>query len=136
MSDLTSLDVSTAPGFDVAGFRCKAFVVCGAAMSCVYFAVDQNLGHRQSAEAMYYDGTAVTPGVPVKIWVTGGAQSGCVDANVTFAAGNYVTLTFDMGKSLKVYLPAFTGKEITLYVSQNGSTYRDAALTQLAAAAP
>jgi hypothetical protein len=55
---------------------------------------------------------------------------------VTLAAGNYVTLTYDTSRSVKVYLPAFTGPDLTLYVSMNGSTYKDAALTQLAAQAP
>jgi hypothetical protein len=136
ISDLTAIDVSTAPGFDAAGFRCKAFIVCGVAMNCVYFLMDQNLGHRQSMDATYTDGTEVMQPVPVKIWMTGGAQSMCTNATVTLAAGNYVTLTFDGGKVLKVYLPAFSGTELTLYVSQNGSTFKDAALTMLAAAPP
>jgi hypothetical protein len=140
ISDLTAIDVSTAPGFDAAGFRCNSFVVCGVSMTCIYYMVQMqppaNLGHRQSADPTYVDGATVAPPVPVKISVGIGAQSMCTNPNVTFVAGNYVTLTFDGGKTLKVYLPAFSGTQLTLYVSQNGSTFKDAALTMLAAAPP
>jgi hypothetical protein len=139
IGDLTAIDVSTAPGFDAVGFRCKAFIVCGVGMTCFYFASPgqppPNLGHRQSADSTYNDGTTATPAVATKIWITNGAQSMCTGAQMTLTAGSYVTLTYD-GKSLKVYLPAFMGTELTLYASMNGSTFKDQALTQLAAAPP
>jgi hypothetical protein len=118
-----------------------AFVVCGVGMTCVYYMPPpgqppSNLGHRQSADPTYVDGTTATPAVPAEIRVMIGAQSMCMNPAVTFAAGNYVTLTFDAGKVQRVYLSAFTGTDLTLYVSQNGSTYRDAALTMFAAGPP
>ena len=46
-------------------------------------------------------------------------------------AGDYVTITFDGGQTLNVFLPAMTTNE-NLYIANDGSTYYDEGLTQLA----
>ena len=130
----TGMDVSTAPGFDATGFRCKALSVCGTGASCVDDATD-TLGEVQSAEAAYQDGAELAP-APVKLRLDGGAASQCGNPPVTFKAGDYVTLVFDSSPKLAVYLPAFLGISLTLYIASDGSTFYDAGLTMPAALAP
>ena len=93
------------------------------------------LGSVQSADDVYNDG-AELPLAAVKLSVSTGAASQCVNPSVTFTEGQYVTLTFDLGKQVKVHLPAFTGNSLTLYIASDGSTFRDAALTMPARLRP
>ncbi len=60
------------------------------------------------------------------------------EANILIPAGKIVTLTYDGGKRLDVYLPEYWTSPSTYYVypAIDGSTYYDEALTQLAQAAP
>lgn len=54
---------------------------------------------------------------------------------LSIEVGNTVTLTYDGGQKLVVYLPAIGVElepDVWLYVATDGSTYYDAALTQLA----
>ena len=127
IGDLQGIDDSGAPGFAMAGFRCKALAVCATTASCVYFAQD-TLGSVQSGETGYTDGpTAVA--AQVKLSITGGAASQCGDPAISLTASDTITLTFDGSKKLAVYLPAFMGTSLTLYIASDGSTFRDAALT-------
>ena len=50
--------------------------------------------------------------------------------------GDYVTLTYDGGKSLRVYPPPLSGKNGTFYIDSKGNTYTDRELSHLAQAAP
>lgn len=50
--------------------------------------------------------------------------------------GDYVTLTYDGGKSIKIYPPAFSSVNTEFYIDINGSTYTDRELSNLAKAAP
>ena len=135
IGDLTDMDTSGLPGFNAQAFRCKALAVCAATASCSYFATD-TLGHRQSSEAAFMDGAEALP-APAKLMLQGGAASQCSTQSVTIAAGELLAITFDGGKKLTVYLPAFTGAgELTLYIASDGSTFRDAALTMPARLSP
>ena len=55
---------------------------------------------------------------------------------VTFTADDFLTLTYDGGKKLAVYLPMFMGTSLTLYIASDGSTFTDAALTMPARLRP
>ena len=50
--------------------------------------------------------------------------------------GDYVTLTYDGGKSIRVYPPSLSGKNGRFYIDSKGSTYTDKELSHLAKAAP
>ena len=77
-------------------FRCMALTIRQNSSSCIYFANDM-LGSVQSADDVYNDGAELTPAA-VKLSVSTGAASQCVNPSVTFTEGEYVTLTFDGGK--------------------------------------
>jgi hypothetical protein len=133
IGDLEGMDTTTAPGFDATPFRAKSLTVCFASAACIYYTQD-NLGNKQSMEA-YMDGAESTPG-PVKLVLEVGAASQHGNPSVTFTATDYITLTFDGGKKVLAYLPAFTGTSLTLYIASDGSTFRDAALTMVARLRP
>jgi hypothetical protein len=127
ISDLEAIDDSTAPGFDAPGFRCKSLTICPNSSGCIYFSADI-FGSLQSAEDSYTDGVELTPPAPVKLSINTGAASQCGNPPITFAPTEYLTLTFDGGKKLAVYLPMFMGVSLTLYIASDGSTFYDAAL--------
>ncbi|HEY7374075.1 MAG TPA: hypothetical protein VIF57_18080 [Polyangia bacterium] len=130
IGDLQAIDDSGAPGFDAAGFRCKSLTVCQNASACFYYSQDI-LGSLQSAEDTYTDGVEGAAAA-VKLVFAGGAASQCADPAFSLTASDSITLQFDGGKKLAVYLPAFTGTSLTLYLASDGSTFRDAALTMAA----
>jgi hypothetical protein len=130
IGDLQAIDDSGAPGFDATGFRCKSLTVCQNTSACLYYAQDM-LGSLQSAEDTYTDGVEVAA-APVKLVFAAGAASQCADPSFSLTASDSITLQFDGGKKLSVYLPAFMGTSLTLYVASDGSTFRDAALTMAA----
>jgi hypothetical protein len=128
IADLTGISTAAAAGFDAPGFRCKSLTVCGLASGCVYFSNDM-LGSKQSGEDTFQDGAEASTPMPVKINIDAGAASQCNNPPVTLKATDYVMLTFDGGRQLAVYLPAFTGASLILYPASDGSTYYDAART-------
>jgi hypothetical protein len=134
IGDLEAIDDSKAPGFDAPGFRCKSLTICQNASSCIYFSADM-LGSLQSADDVYNDGAELAPGA-VKLVIGGGAASQCNDPVIAFTADEFLTLTFDGGKKAPVYLPAFMGRSLTLYIASDGSTFTDAALTMPARLRP
>jgi hypothetical protein len=93
------------------------------------------LGSLQSADDVYNDGVETTPAA-AKLVFAGGAMSACTGMNFTLTAMDTLTLLFDGGKKLQVYLPAFMGTSLTLYIASDGSTYYDAALTMVARLRP
>ena len=135
ITDLTAIDDSKAPGFDAATFRCKSLTICPVSGACAYFSTATIFGSLQSAEDAYSDGTAVGPAA-VRMSIAGGAMSQCNNPPITFTADEFLTLTVEGGKKVPVYLPAFTGVSLTLYIASDGSTYSDAALTQPARLRP
>jgi hypothetical protein len=116
-----------APGFDATGFRCKSLTICQNASACIYYSADM-LGSLQSMEDTYTDGAELASAA-VKLVLQIGAASQCNNPPVTFTADDLLTLTFDGGKKLAVYLPMFMGTSLTLYIANDGSTFTDAALT-------
>jgi hypothetical protein len=134
IGDLQALDDSGAPGFDAAMFRCMALTICQNSSSCVYFA-NRHAGQRAIADDVYNDGAELTPAA-VKLSISTGAQSQCVNPSVTLKETDFITLTFDGGKRANVYLPSFMGNSLTLYIASDGSTFTDAALTMPARLRP
>jgi hypothetical protein len=118
-------------GFNDAGFRCKSLSVCGVTQTCTYFA--GFLGSVQSQDEPYSDGDELNESQAIKIRIAAGAQSMCSGVDFSLVQGETLKLTHDGQHTLLVYFPKFVGTELTLYVAANGSTYTDAALTQLAA---
>jgi len=54
-----------------------------------------------------------------------------------WSAGEAISITYDGGQILKIYLPAMDGERgVALYISEDGSTYYDKWLTQPAQLAP
>ena len=93
-------------------------------------------GSLQSAEDTFTDGMeAATPTV-VRMSIDGGAASQCGNPAITFTADEFLTLTAEGGKKVPVYLPAFMGVSLTLYIASDGSTYYDAAFTMPARLRP
>ena len=136
MRDLEGMSAKGAPAFDATGFRCKTLTLCGVDMSCIYYDKANMLGALQSQEMMFYDGNAHTVADAAKLRLGVGAASQCGNPAVTFRDGDVVKITFDGGKLACIFLPAFTGSELTLYVAADGSTFYDAALTKLAKRRP
>jgi hypothetical protein len=141
MSDLEGLDATGLgtgffnPNWPNGGFRCKTLTVCGTQQACIYFS--QRSGSLQSGEASYYDGDTVhNPPRPVKLYLGMGAASQCGELNFGITAGQSFVMTYDGGRVLRVYVPAITTTQATLWVGSDGSTYFDANLTQLAQASP
>jgi hypothetical protein len=134
--DLQGIDDSKAPGFDAPGFRCKSLSICQPGSACIYYSTTTIFGALQSAEDTYSDGIAVAMPKAVMMSIDTGAASQCGNPSITFTADEYLTLTFDGGQKVPVYLPAFTGTSLTLYIATDGSTYRDAALTMPARLRP
>jgi len=54
---------------------------------------------------------------------------------IAVQAGDYVTVTYDGGRTKRVYFPAIRGDSVELYIGNDGSTYRDRGLCDLAQAA-
>jgi len=135
ITDLQAIDDSKAPGFDAPGFRCKSLTICPPIGSCIYYSMTM-FGSIQSGEDSYTDGAVTANPQAVKVYLDTGAASQCVNSSITFTADEYLTLTYDGGRKVPVYLPAFTGASLTLYVATDGSTYTDAALTQPARLRP
>ena len=135
ITDLQAIDDSKAPGFDASGFRCKSMTICPPIGSCFYSSMTV-FGSIQSGEDSYNDGAVTANPQAVKVYIDTGAASQCGNPAITFTADEYLQLTFDGGKKVPVYLPAFTGASLTLYVATDGSTYTDAALTQPARLRP
>ena len=132
ISDLESIDITAVPGLE-AGFRCKAYVVCVPGQNCVYFG--ENLGYYASGER-YYDGVVANPAAPARFRISVGAAGQCNDPPVAIEAGQWIRLTHDEGQITDVYLPAFEGPQLSLYIAVDGATYRDPGLTNLAQPAP
>jgi hypothetical protein len=126
---VTNLNAQGFPSFDV-GFRCKALSVCGIAQNCLSYS--EHLGTLQSSEPMYYDGVTLATPAAVKIEIRVGAASQCGNPPITIAAGEKLVVSYDGDLIVEVYLPAFSGIELTLYVREDGATFYDAGLTQLA----
>jgi len=135
IADLEAIDDSKAPGFDAPGFRCKSLTICPPGSACIYYSANM-FGSLQSAEDTYSDGVKLTAPMAVRLLIDGGAASQCGNPAVTFAGDEYVTLTFDGGKKVAVYLPMFMGTTLSLYVATDGSTFYDAALTMPARLRP
>ncbi len=55
---------------------------------------------------------------------------------LSIEAGDTVTITYDGGQELTIYLPTTTENWLRVYVATDGSTYYDRALTRLAQASP
>jgi len=132
ISDLESMDIDAVPGLAV-GFRCKAYVVCVPGQNCVYFG--ENLGYYASGER-YYDGLVAEPAAPARFRMGVGAAGQCNNPPVAIEAGQWIRLTHDGEQITDVYLPAFEGPQLTLYIAADGATYRDPGLTDLAQPAP
>ncbi|MBD3260050.1 PQQ-binding-like beta-propeller repeat protein [Candidatus Woesearchaeota archaeon] len=62
------------------------------------------------------------------VWVT--HSSSLCPKGIT--AGEYITIKYNGGHKLNVYFPNITQDNLILYIAQDGSTYYDANLTQLA----
>ncbi len=135
IGDLEAIDDSKAPGFDAPGFRCKTLTICPLGGSCSYSSTTM-FGNLQSAEDTYYDGAESTVPAAVTLRIDGGAASQCNNPPITFTTDDALTLTFDGGKKVPVYLPAFMGTSLSLYIATDGSTFYDAALTQPARLRP
>jgi hypothetical protein len=132
-TDVTSIDASGLPGFDV-GFRCKSLTVCGASQTCSYSAStgSGNLASIQSSEAIYYDGVTLQDGQAVVVQIAVGAASQCGDPSITIAKGEVILVGLSSGIAIKIFFPDFTGTDLRLYVREDGVTFYDAALTQRA----
>lgn len=135
ISDLTSLVATGAPGFANAGFRCKSLSVCAATGQCFYSGGAATFGSVQSGEDTFSDGVTTSPASAARFLLDLGAASQCGDPAITFVAGEKIRVVHD-GASVDVYLPAFTGKRLELFIAADGSTYYDAALTQTAKLKP
>jgi hypothetical protein len=134
ISDLTGIDTSSLPGFNL-GFRCKALTVCSPEESCIYYTA--KLGSIQSTEATdaYADGAELAPAVATKIGIDVGAASQCGNPPLQIVEGESIVLSFD-GTSLRVFFPKVIDTAVVLFVRSDGATFYDAALTQLAYAPP
>jgi hypothetical protein len=137
IADLADIDVTNLPGFNL-GARCKALAVCAVSHNCLYFS--ERLGHRQSwgpdGGDAYEDGLNLAEAAPIKIRIQTGANSLCGDPPLAITAGQSILITYEGGQSRTIYFPTVVAKEITLYVREDGATYYDAALTQLAQPSP
>jgi hypothetical protein len=128
IADVTDIDTVALSSFNI-GFRCKSLTLCTAAQSCIYY--QENLGFVQSVD-VYSDGVELTESAPVKVNIDVGSDSTCGNPSISIAAGHSITVTHDGGQTRAIYFPTFEGTRLTLYVASDGSTYYDAALTQLA----
>jgi hypothetical protein len=131
-ADVTSLNTIGMPGFNL-GFRCKSLTVCAPGQDCIYYG--QHLGSVQSNEASLADGAVLPQPEAVRVVITSGAASQCGNPPLTMTAGERLEIAHD-GKKSHVYFPATTATELTVYVREDGATFHDAALTNLAQPPP
>lgn len=138
MNDLESIDLSGVAGFNLSG-NCHAVTVCpDSASSCNYLSAAR-LGTKGSTlTGLYTDGTVAGSVARIKVEFNLGADGSCPNTPYTLVAGDTLGLTFDGGKHTTIYLPSFTGGPggLVLWVGDDGSTYYDAARTQVARQAP
>jgi hypothetical protein len=80
-------------------------------------------------------GTSPTTPQPVFFCISQGANSLC-DIQPDVLAGDYITITYDVGQQKNIYLPRITSKPTLLWIGSDGSTFYDSALTQLAQSVP
>ncbi|HQM53222.1 MAG TPA: PQQ-binding-like beta-propeller repeat protein, partial [bacterium] len=78
---------------------------------------------------IFEDGAGYEQPQATGVWV------GRDSEDIAVQAGDYVTVTYDGGRTRKIYFPALSG-ESTLYIGFDGSTYWDRDLCDLAQAAP
>jgi hypothetical protein len=133
--DLSAIDSANAPGFNATGFRCKSLTICPNSSSCIYYANDM-YGSIQSMEDSYTDGSTTAMPQATKLRFDGGAASQCGNPAFALTANDTLIITFDSGKKLTVYLPAFMGTSLILWIASDGSTYNDAGLTMPARLRP
>jgi Squalene-hopene cyclase C-terminal domain/Thrombospondin type 3 repeat/Prenyltransferase and squalene oxidase repeat len=89
------------------------------------------LGWYGLSDQAFYDGNVAAEPSPIFI-VIDINLCGCI----TIEAGDTLTLDTDAGQ-ITIYLPAVSpGSQINLYVSDDGSTYYDSAMTSLAHSSP
>lgn len=133
IADLEAIDAVKLTGVHATGFRCKSLTICGNSQTCAYYT--GFLGSVQAQEEAYSDGDELDDPLAVKVRIGNGAQSDpnqCASSLFTLQPGQFAKLTHDGGHTVQVYFPEFSGPELVLYIHANGSTYWDAALTQLA----
>ena len=131
-ADVTGLDTTGLPGFNI-GLRCKSLSVCSPGQGCIYYA--ENLGSVQSSETTYTDGSELPQAAATRVYIATGAQSMCGNPAITLTAAQKLLIAHD-GQSHTVYFPAITATELTLYIREDGATFYDAALTNVAQRAP
>ena len=132
--DLTNFPSSTNVPDPTCVFRAKSYTFCAASDLCVYFV--NNVGGKHSGESPYYDGATLATPTHMQFDIGRGPASQCNNPAVDISAGEYITVTFDGGQTLDVYLPAFNGVDLSLYIARDGSTYYDVALTNMAQVSP
>lgn len=137
-TDVVKIDATNLPGFDNAGFRCKALVVCGVSQSCHYSAQvgTGNLASVQSRTPPtpdeYYDGLTLQDGQAVMVQIMTGAASQCADPAISISAGDSIAVGLASGRTVVITFPAFTGTGILLFVREDGATFYDDSLLQRA----
>ncbi len=78
----------------------------------------------------YYDEEEITEELPVVLRLN-------TDCIADIREGDYITLTYDGGQTLDVYLPVVNGRVFSnLFIAEDGSTYLDDALTDILAEVP
>ena len=130
MSDLYGIDYSGLTIKDygeqtIANEWCTYVGACNRKVQITVFrasAITQPLGKNYIRENMYVD--ALEGQYPLGIEID---SDNTVDLDIR--SGDYISLLGD-GKTVKVYLPTYTGDKLIVYVASDGSTYWDTALTQ------
>jgi hypothetical protein len=91
----------------------------------------QTMGSVSDADDAFVKGEEYEP-MPVGVRIVRSAA-----ASITVHAGDTLVIGNLQGEEMKVYLPALeTSDDVMLYVGSDGSTYYDAALRNVAQAAP
>jgi len=101
----------------------KIYAFCGANQSCDD-TLSEVLGYRKSGSASprdYQDGLTLSSGQRLVFKIMPG-DGLCKDDEITIGPGEYITVGVD-GQPLTVALPEGDYASLTLYVSEDGSTF-------------
>ncbi|MAG38452.1 hypothetical protein CMO90_00005, partial [Candidatus Woesearchaeota archaeon] len=132
ITDLENIDVSNFSS-DVGCFRAKSYSFCKHADCTHYNAFGHLFGTSSSDEPnSYTDYEEYDTPQMVLFKISVGPASQCGNPPVNISSGEYVTMTYNGGQQLNVYLPQFYGTELVLYVGNDGSTFYDEDLTDVA----
>lgn len=124
----TALVITDLTNIDISGLANQSYTSTGYGIQ-FYIRHTSNItlwkGYARTDDFIYFDGEEIqTYAIKVMVYPTTDAPE------IDLHAGDYITLTYDGGQTIKVYFPAYKSTYIkNFYIANTGETYYDSLLT-------